>query len=61
MPQKRISIYTSRSFGLHREIVVKASEDVALAADTLSIIQTIPMLPGCSDRQERPLNKNDHG
>jgi hypothetical protein len=33
MPQKRISICTSRSVGSRRWIVVEASSDVALAAE----------------------------
>ena len=33
MPQKRISICTSRSVGSRRGIVVEASGDVALAAE----------------------------
>ncbi len=33
MPQKRISIWTSRSVGSRRAIVAEASGDVALAAE----------------------------
>src|SRR6266571_1088767 len=53
MPQKRISICTSRSVGSRRLILVEASNDVALAAEYAFALKVVGCIPHACPLYER--------